>query len=78
MFQEVRGEIFEVDDKMLLYLDNLEEHPTVYQRVEVNTIVETGRSSIHYIYSVTTSTPAFTTPALKGKVVTAGWRRQGE
>ena len=42
LFQEVSGQIFEVDEKMLQFLDDFEEHPNVYQRVEVNVMVESG------------------------------------
>ena len=46
LFQEVSGQIFEVDEKMLQFLDDFEEHPNVYQRVEVNVIVESSKLTV--------------------------------
>ena len=46
LFQEISGQIFEVDEKMLQFLDDFEEHPNVYQRVEVNVMVESGMLTV--------------------------------
>lgn len=34
IFQQVHGEIYDVDSKMLLKLDELEDHPRFYVRTE--------------------------------------------
>ena len=53
LFQEISGQIFEVDEKMLQFLDDFEEHPNVYQRVEVNVIVESSKLTVRGQQNVT-------------------------
>ena len=48
--QEISGEIYEVDDKLLNFLDDFEETPTVYQRVRVEVTVESGKMENISIY----------------------------
>ena len=57
LFQEINGQIFEVDEKMLQFLDDFEEHPTVYQRVEVNVVVESGKSATGDKYPIVNTLP---------------------
>ena len=51
--QKIHGEVYEVDETMLLWMDRFEGHPEVYERIQVlvsikvNPAYTPGRPSIH-------------------------------
>lgn len=62
--QRVRGELYEVDDKMLSFLDDFENCPTMYQRTLVNLELDKGVTdgsiTEAFVYSTTTYKPDWT------------------
>ncbi len=46
----VMGEVYEVSDAVLMTLDALEEHPTVYERRRIPVVLDSGREITAWCY----------------------------
>ena len=44
LYQKISGEVFEVDSQMLEFLDYFEEVPTLYERTNVDVVIESGEA----------------------------------